>query len=312
MVEACSFMDGNRGLYHQRIRFIRYSAERPVVQEYVVTLPLGQVKIRDVRIRLCHMTKTAPTDLRLTIVESGHFTNSKLDDKDDLLRLPLTDHEITLYAYDLPKPKTAADGTVWDLCPVYQRFKLESHSAVEKDGKHGGNVYAYGIPTFVHLKVGITTNPTLLDACRQALSPFMQPSIHTPPDLHVSLVTPNGNSLICPGLERHDFLLAQYSGSSSNRWALCVQWSHASQYCPKIETPILTESIQRSPDSIDTTCIVCLARPRSKLFLPCGHFCYCDICLEEARRTAVTPDRPVFTCCICRTPITNVQKVHFA
>lgn len=310
MVDPSSFMDANRGLYHQRVRFIKYSADRPVVQEYVVTLPLGQVKIRDVRTRLCHMTKTAPTDLRLTIVESGHFTNSKLDDKDDLLRLPLLDHEITLYAYDLPKPKMAADGTAWDVCPVYQRLRLE-----EKDGKHNNsnaNPYIYGIPTFVHLKIGLITNPTLLDACRQAIHPFIQQSLHTPPDINVSLVTPNGNSLLCPGVERHEFLLTQYSGATSNRWALCVQWSHAHQYNPKIETPILTESIQRAPDCVDTTCIVCLARPRSKIFLPCGHFCYCDICLEEARRTSVTPERPVFTCCICRTPITTVQKVHFA
>lgn len=318
MVETSYFIDGNRSLYHQRVRFLK--CDRPGVQEYVVTLPLASVTIRDLRMRLCQMTKTSPNDLRMTIVDNGHFTNPKLDDKDDLLRLPLLDHEVTLYAYDLPRPKTAADGTIWELCPVFQRLKIqqEQHSnnnnnINEKDHKHNSSTttYVYGIPTFVYLKIGLINNLSLLEACRQAIVPFVQPSVSTPPDVNVYLVTPSGSSLHCH-IEPYDFLLTQFTGSATNRWALCVQWVNGHQYNLKVETPIIPSSSSSPAANEMMTCIVCLTRPRSKLFLPCGHFCYCDTCLDEARRTSITPERPAFLCCICRAPVTTVQKVHFA
>ena len=51
----------------------------------------------------------------------------------------------------------------------------------------------------------------------------------------------------------------------------------------------------------ETTCIVCMARPKSHLAAPCGHLCSCSFCADKMNK-----------CPICRQPVAMWVKVHVA
>ena len=42
----------------------------------------------------------------------------------------------------------------------------------------------------------------------------------------------------------------------------------------------------------ETTCIVCMARPKSHIAVPCGHLCVCGVCAERMQ-----------DCPYCRGPV---------
>lgn len=62
-----------------------------------------------------------------------------------------------------------------------------------------------------------------------------------------------------------------------------------------------TQELDRESLEFDrvTTCVVCLAAPRVRVAMPCGHLCACDEC------TGMCDKR----CPMCRKPVKKYQKV---
>ena len=51
----------------------------------------------------------------------------------------------------------------------------------------------------------------------------------------------------------------------------------------------------------ETTCIVCMANPKTHLAAPCGHHCACDACADQMKH-----------CPICRQAVVMWVKYHRA
>jgi len=62
-------------------------------------------------------------------------------------------------------------------------------------------------------------------------------------------------------------------------------------------------SAEASPTE-ENSCIVCLDRPKTHAFMPCGHRCVCETCGE-----AVRAQRPS-ECPVCRQSIHSVQRIY--
>jgi hypothetical protein len=56
------------------------------------------------------------------------------------------------------------------------------------------------------------------------------------------------------------------------------------------------------PDGQD--CCVCFSRPRTVLFLPCGHAVCCAVCWEQMAGSSFTPQCPC-----CRTPVDKAERL---
>ena len=92
------------------------------------------------------------------------------------------------------------------------------------------------------------------------------------------------------------------------------QWNHL--YSIKINKDIKTKLTaidnETSPtviyteprDKYDSLCTICMDHPScSKIIMPCGHICSCDMCLNKLRKNGKN------TCPYCRTKIKTIYKI---
>lgn len=61
----------------------------------------------------------------------------------------------------------------------------------------------------------------------------------------------------------------------------------------------------RSVADKGSTCVVCMERPRSHAFVPCGHLSICDICTPK-----ISASSEFLVCPICRGPSSMLMKVY--